>query len=473
MTASTHADRCRTGGIRGTLRAARAMKHVMRSNMVVSCRGSRVNGWWWSGRGSCWVPYSTALCHRRGGAIRSSFGKSHLLIGVLLLSVCTLPINMFYQVQLGRLDLLTVALVTNAVCWGCLLTYRAGVAHERVVSVLIGWGYAGILATSAISGGLFSSVVPLLCLLPLFGLSLVDRRAALRWFLACFVGLVGLAVSHEAGILPPIRPGFESAVPWTSNLMLMLGCTGSVAWFLDSLGELQQQELMSAKGRADDANAAKSAFLANMSHELRTPMNGVLGLTEIMLLDEALTEQQRERLGTIYDSGRALVDLLNDILDLSEVEAGRFVLEEIPWDPAAVLRDVERLFGEVARREGLDFHVELDPDMPRSVQGDPTRVRQVLCNLVGNAMKFTERGSVTLGSQWSDDRLVLFVRDTGPGISASIRQAIFEPFTQEDSSTARRYGGSGLGLAISRNLTLLMGGTLELQVRWAWAAACA
>jgi CheY-like chemotaxis protein/anti-sigma regulatory factor (Ser/Thr protein kinase) len=220
---------------------------------------------------------------------------------------------------------------------------------------------------------------------------------------------------------------------------------------------------MRAKGRADDANAAKSAFLANMSHELRTPMNGVLGLTEIMLLDEALTEQQRERLGTIYDSGRALVDLLNDILDLSRVEAGRFVLEEIPWDPAAVLRDVERLCGEVARREGLDFHVELDPAMPRSVQGDPTRVRQVLCNLVGNAMKFTERGSVTLGSQWSDDRLVLFVRDTGPGISASIRQAIFEPFTQEDSSTARRYGGSGLGLAISRNLTLLMGGKLELQ----------
>ena len=300
---------------------------------------------------------------------------------------------------------------------------------------------------------------------PLLGLALLDRQAGVRWGGITAIALIGFGLFESTGWTPRNDvTAFQQPLPITLNLLLLLGLTSGFAWFMQSLNVLKESQLVKERQNADDANAAKSAFLANMSHELRTPMNGVLGLTEVVLLDKHLAHEHRLRLQTVLSSGRALVNLLNDILDLSKVEAGQLVLETIPWSPRAVAQDVERLFGEVARNKGLTLSLDVsDPSLPEMVRGDPTRARQVVCNLVGNAVKFTAEGQIRL-RVWTDaDTLWFEVADTGPGIAVDVQARIFEPFTQADASMTRRHGGTGLGLAICRRLTRLMGGEIELE----------
>lgn len=391
--------------------------------------------------------------------------KSLLLVALLLLVLASIPVNIGYQLLSERWLLLGISSATMVLYGGLLAAYRFRDIHRPASRVLLLWGYAGIFGTAMLSGGLYSSVTPLSAILPLVALSLQDRRAALAWTALTAVGIVALAAVDVVGLTPHGMPeDFERPFPYAVNLLLMLAYASGFAWFLESLNTLNRRQLEDQRRSADDANAAKSAFLANMSHELRTPMNGVLGLTEIVLLDEALPPPHRVRLQTVLQSGRALVDLLNDILDLSKVEAGQLVLESIPWNPRRIAQDVERLFGEVARRKGLDLRLVVEPDgLPAWVMGDPTRVRQVACNLVGNAVKFTESGSVVLGLSARDGVLVFEVTDSGPGIPPEVQARIFEPFTQADASMARRHGGTGLGLAICRRLTRLMDGGIHLE----------
>jgi two-component system, sensor histidine kinase and response regulator len=228
-----------------------------------------------------------------------------------------------------------------------------------------------------------------------------------------------------------------------------------------------ERELERSRDAALEASRAKSAFLANMSHEIRTPMNGVIGLTELLLTTPLEDRQQRYAEG-IRTAGSALLTIIDDILDFSKVEAGKLVLETIDFDLARVVEDAGEVVAETASRKGLELLAYCSPEVPLALRGDPSRLRQVILNLVSNAVKFTETGEVVLSAHLvestSQGHVVRFeVSDTGIGLDPDRAEQLFAPFSQADSSTTRRYGGTGLGLAISRQLVEAMGGTIGVE----------
>ncbi|MES2722427.1 MAG: ATP-binding protein [Pseudomonadota bacterium] len=220
---------------------------------------------------------------------------------------------------------------------------------------------------------------------------------------------------------------------------------------------IQAQDLARA---ADAANRSKTEFLATMSHELRTPLNGVLGMAQAMTADP-LSKAQRGRLVVIEDSGRALLGIINDVLDISKIEAGRLELSPTVFNMAGFADDLAALYGALAQERGLEFRLEITPEARGWRRGDEVRLRQVISNLLSNALKFTEAGSVVARIDADGDLLKVSVTDTGMGVAPERAPQLFEKFVQADASTTRRFGGTGLGLSICREILSLMGGEID------------
>ncbi|MEL6348623.1 MAG: ATP-binding protein [Myxococcota bacterium] len=297
-------------------------------------------------------------------------------------------------------------------------------------------------------------------------------------FILFNVSLTGLLVGGRAAIIvalilsgaicSDIQVPDANSLLFKSQLGALIGsvvlplATAALIWAMERHQVAGFRELKRAREDAEAGARAKSAFLATMSHEIRTPLNGVLGLTQLLQRTE-LSADQATLLTTLRSSGEALQHVLNDVLDYSRLEGGHISLEEQPFSPKQLSEEIISLFSPRAQEKSLRLYQEVHPEIPEALLGDPFRLRQVLLNLVGNALKFTTSGEVRLHVQPDGPQQIQFaVADTGIGIPADRLDALFEPFVQADASTKRRFGGTGLGLTISRRLVEAMGGTLTV-----------
>jgi len=336
--------------------------------------------------------------------------------------------------------------------------HRGHVRGPALVTQALLW--VSIVAGSLTDGGLRGTTIGGLVLLVIIATLLFDRYTV-AWFvglcvltLACFLGL------DLTGLTPAPTTPDTPELAFIVRSVHIFGTT--LCLYLVRDLEDARQRAESATQAAQAASQAKSEFLAAMSHEIRTPMNGVIGMTSL-LLDSPLSPEQRESAELIRTSGQALLSVLGDILDFSKIESGMLEVEMQEFDIRACVEETLDLFGTAAAEKNLGLAYQIAADCHETCASDPTRLRQVLANLVSNAVKFTAAGDVQVLVGRRGSHLQFTVRDTGIGIPEESRARLFQPFSQVDASTTRRYGGTGLGLAICRRLVVMLGGEIAVE----------
>lgn len=405
-------------------------------------------------------------------AVRDAGGdllrRARLLLWFSLIGVVSCVIVALNAMTFG-LPILAAVVVSGVV------TFLAGPAVlaftsriEPAVHMLMAAPFIYVLTTNLLTGLTLVHSIFALGILPVAALVLAGPRVALPWLLAVVVAIGALLVVSPAGFPAVLSTEGSSWISRAlSGALVVTLSVFMLASVHESLRAAAQAEAEAARLAAERSAHAKGNFLAQMSHELRTPMHAVIGMSEL-LLESELDDTQREYAGIVRTSASSLLVLVNDLLDLSKIDAGRMTLEQLPVDLARESQLVVRLLSHQAESKGIKLELKHPATFPL-VMCDPTRVRQILVNLVGNAVKFTERGEVTVsvtldpldagGQTW----VTLSVADTGIGIPPDRLSQVFQPFAQADAGTPRRFGGTGLGLSITRRLVDLMNGTIEVE----------
>lgn len=378
-----------------------------------------------------------------------------LITGLTVLSVALGLLIASTSNLIGGAAFAVVALVGGGSLW---LLRSDALWGQALCAILL----AAVVFLAVVNGGgLGAPVLLTLPLVSVMALFIAGPRAGLFWLGASVAVVVGLFVAEPWIGAPTLEPAVFLKMHAIAALMSCVVMAGFV-WQYERAVRSREAALQRARQEAEAANVAKSNFLAAMSHEIRTPLGGILGVAQL-LQQAPLPDDETQLVSLVDQSARGLLSLLDQVLDLSRIEAGALELEQVPFQPAALIEEVAALYRVSAARIGLSLVTTIAPEASGWVRGDPLRVRQIVQNLVGNAVKFTPSGTISLSLTREAEVLCVVVSDTGIGIAPDAAERLFEPFRQADEGTARRFGGSGLGLSIVARLAEAMGGTVSLS----------